>query len=127
MDGVGHGVKLIVLIGLDAPGDELAQPVQCPLIQRFHLPEGQHGVRIKAVQVAQDIPGGVADLQILIGKLLEDGVGAAHIQLIVRGGGPQTQKLRAVFGDQFIRQDGVAQGLVHGSPLPVHGPAVGQD
>ena len=46
--------------------------------------------------------------------------------MIVRGAGPQAQQVRAVLVEDLGGVHAVAQGLVHGAALTVHGPAVGQ-
>ena len=70
-------------------------------------------VGVEAVQIAENIAAGVADLQIGVAQLLQDGLGQAHILRVVCGGDPQAQDVRAVVLDGVLGADGVAQGLVH--------------
>ncbi len=103
------------------------QPGQSPAVQLLHLIGGHQVVGVKAVQVAQAVPGSVTELQVVLGKLLEDLLGAADVGVIVRGPGPQTDDVGAKFLDQVSGIHTIAQGLVHSPALAVHGPAVGQD
>ena len=50
---------------------------------------------------------------------------AADVGMVVGGGGPQTQDVRAVLIEDVGGIHAVAQRLVHGLALAVHGPAVG--
>ena len=113
-------------VGLAAGLYQLVQAGQGPAVQLLQLLGGDQAIGIKFVQVAQAIPGGVAELQVVLGDLLKDLFGAAHIGMVVGGGGPQADDIRAELLDQVGGIYAVAQGLVHGPALAVHGPAVGQ-
>ena len=45
--------------------------------------------------------------------------------MVVGGAGPQTDHIRTVLLEDLRGVHAVAQGLVHGTALAVHGPAVG--
>ena len=127
MDCLSCDVEVIRLVSVDALLHQLIQTHHCPTVQRQHIGISHCiGIGVKIGNVAQNVPGGVANLQILIGQLLEDCIGAAHIHVIVRRCGPQTHQIGAVFGHDFIGVNAVAQRFVHGLALAVHGPAMGQ-
>ncbi len=127
VNGAVHGVELIALV----PGTDILHQVverrHGPLVQIHHVLDSHGLIRIETVQVAQHIPGGVADLQVRLTELLHDLLGNAHILGVVGGRHPQAQHIRAVVLDDLVGGHGVAQGLVHGLALAVHGPAVGDD
>ena len=126
IDGMGDHVEFIVVIGFAAGGDQAVQLGQRPAIQLLHFLGGNQIVRVEFIQVAQAVAGGVAELQVILSDLLEDLLGAAHVRVVVGGGGPQADDVRAVVLDQVRRVNTVAQGFVHGPALAVHRPAVGQ-
>ncbi len=97
-----------------------------PPIQLLQLVRGNQVVGVKLVQVAQAVPGGVPEFQIVLGDLLENLLGAAHVRVIVGGSRPQTDDVRAEFLDQVGGVNAVAKGLVHGPALAVYRPAMGQ-
>ena len=84
-------------------------------------------VGVEALQVAQAVPGGIPELQVVLAQLLENLLGAADVGVVIRSPRPQPDDVRAVLLDQLIGVHAVAQRLVHGPSLAVHGPAVGQD
>ena len=127
VDGVGDHVVFVAHVGLAAGLYQLVQAGQGPAVQLLQLLGGDQAVGIEFVQVAQAIPGGVAELQVVLGDLLKDLFGAAHIGMVVGGGGPQADDIRAELLDQVGGVYAVAQGLVHGTALAVYGPAVGQN
>ena len=91
VDGVGHHMELIFVISRLAPLHQLVQTGDGPLVQGQHLLGRHQVVGIKARQISQAIPGGVAELQIVLAQLLEDVVRAAHIHMIIGRASPQTQ------------------------------------
>ena len=70
--GVGDHVELKVVIALEALLDEAVEPGDGPAVQGLHLVGGHQVVGVKAVQVPQAVPGGVAELQVVLAQLLED-------------------------------------------------------
>ena len=126
VDGVGDHMVLVAHVGLTAQLYQLVQLGQGPAVQLFHLFHGNQVVGVELVEVAQAVPGGVAEFQVVLGDLLEDLLGAAHIGMVVGGGGPQADNIRAEVLNEVGRIDAVAQRLVHGPALTVYGPAVGQ-
>ena len=119
-------MELVVVVPGKDLGDEVIKPGHGPLVQRQHLLGLYQVVGIEVHQVIQTELAGVAELQIVLGELLEDLVGAAHIHMIVGAARPQTQQICAVLLKNLGRIHAVAQRLVHGLALAVHGPAVGQ-
>ena len=99
-----------------------------PLVQFGQLVGGNPvGVGVEAVEVAENKPGGVADLAVGVGQLLEDLLGAADIGVVVGRGDPQPEDVGAVLFDDLFRGDRVAGGFVHRLALAVDDPAVGAD
>ena len=74
VDGVGDHMELIVVIGGEALGDQLVQLGDGPVVQLLHLLGGHQMVGIEALQVAQAVAGGVAELQVVLAELLKDSV-----------------------------------------------------
>ena len=122
---VGDHVEVKVVIALEALLNEDIQTGDSPAVQGQHVGGGHQMVGVKAVQVAQAVPGGVAELQVVLAQLLENLLRAAHVRVVVGGGRPQADQVRAVLVHNVIGVHPVAQGLVHGLAFPVHGPAVG--
>ena len=122
---VGDHQELIVVVRLGALLHQGVQAGDGPAVQFLHLRGRRQLVGVKAVQIAQAVPGGVAELEVVLAELLEDLVRAADVGVVVGAGGPQAQQVRAILVDDLCRVHAVAQGLVHGSALAVHGPAVG--
>ena len=83
VDGVGHHMELVVIIGSKALLGQLVELAYRPLVQLHHLLGLDQVLGVKAAQVAQAVPGGVAELQVVLGQLLEDVVGAAHIHVVI--------------------------------------------
>ena len=126
IDGMGHHMELILVIGGLHLLDQGVELGDSPAVQGQHILGGHQIIGVKAVEVAQAVAGGVAELQIVLAQLLEDLLGAAHVHMVVGGTGPETDHIRAELLDDIGRVNAVAQGLVHGAALAVHGPAVGQ-
>ena len=122
---MGDGVELVLVVSLEALVDQVVQAGDGPAVQLLHVGGSHQGVGVEAVQVAQAVPGGVAEFQVVLAQLLENGIGAAHIGVVVGGSGPQAQHVGAVLFKDLCGIHAVAQGLVHGLALAVHGPAVG--
>ena len=119
-------MELVVLVGVLHLLDQGVELGDGPTVQGQHILGSHQIVGVKAVQVAQAVAGGVAELQIVLAQLLEDLLGAAHVHMVVGGTGPETDHIRTELLDDIGRVNAVAQGLVHGAALAVHGPAVGQ-
>ena len=88
VDGVGDDQELIVIVSLGALFNQGVQAGDGPAVQLQHIGGSHQLVGIKAVQIAQAVPGGVAELQVVLGELLEDGVGAADVGMVIGGSRP---------------------------------------
>ena len=72
VDGVGGGVELVAVVsGADAP-DEILQTADRPFVERQHVRKGDAIGGVEPVQIAENVARGVADLEVLVGELLED-------------------------------------------------------
>ncbi len=80
---VGHADEFIVAIGLLALFDQSVQARDSPSVQRLHLFRRNKAVRVKPVEVAETIARSVAELEIVLAKLFENRIGAAHVRMIV--------------------------------------------
>ena len=119
-------MELVVVVGFGNFDHKLVELGDGPAVQREHLLGLDQIVRVKAVEIAQAVPGGIAELQIVLTQLLEDFPGAAHVHMIVGGTGPEADHVRAELIDDVRRINAIAQGLVHGLTLAVNSPAMGQ-
>ena len=125
VDRVGDDVELVVVVGLLDLFDQLVELGDEPAVEHRHI-LGLGEVRgVKVHQVIEHELAGVAELEIVLAELLEDGLGAAHIRVIVGARRPQTQNVRTVLVENVGGIDAVAEALVHRAALAVHGPAVG--
>ena len=119
-------MELIVLIRRFGLVDQLVELRHRPAVQRKHLFRRDRVLRIETVEVAEAVAGRIAELQVVLAQLLENLLGAAHVDVIVGGARPQTDHVRAELIDQLLRIHAVAERLVHLAPFAVHRPAVGQ-
>ena len=128
VDGVEGDVIIQSIISRPCLIVQLVQPLISPLVQLCQLIGGDPvGVGIEAVQVTQDIPGGVPDLPVRLRQLLQNVVGKPDVGVIVGRSHPQTENVGAVLVDDLVGGDGVTEGFVHGTALAVHDPAVSAD
>ena len=119
---VVHGVACA---GVD---DQVVQSGQCPAVDLLQLIICHTiGVGIKAVQVAQDEAGGVADLAVSLAQLLEDVLAGTHVHGVVGRSHPQADDVCAIVLDDLAGLHAVAGALVHLLALLVHDPAVAQN
>ena len=121
-------MELIVLVCLTAGLGQIIGASDDPLVDLLKLVK-RHGIGIgvEVAQVCQKNSGGISDLTVDLGELTEDGVGATNVHVVVTGGSPETNDIRAVLLDHFLGINTVAKRLVHSSSLAVHNPAVGED
>ena len=124
VDGVGNGQEFIILIRRLALDQQFVQLRDGPAVERFHIGGRGQLVGIKIGQIVEAELRRVAELEIVLAQLLEDLIGAAHIDVIIRRACPQAADVRAVFLEHVRRIDAVAEGLVHGLALAVDRPAV---
>ena len=76
-------MEFVLVIGLPAGSDQLFQLGEGPAVQLQHLLRLHQVVRVKALQVAQAVPGGVPEFQVVLAQLLENLLGAPHIGVVV--------------------------------------------
>ena len=114
VDGVGNGQEFIVLIRRLALDQQLIELCDGPAVERLHTGGRGQLVGIKIGQIVKAELRRVAELEIVLAQLLEDLIGAAHIDVIIRRACPQAADVRAVFLEHVRRIDAVAEGLVHG-------------
>ncbi|CAN3974445.1 GNAT family acetyltransferase, partial [Dysosmobacter welbionis] len=69
---VGDHQELIVVVRLGALLHQGVQAGDGPAVQFLHLRGRRQLVGVKAVQIAQAVPGGVAELEVVLAELLED-------------------------------------------------------
>ena len=119
-------VELVVVVRLGNAADEVVELRDRPAVEREHILRCDEVRGVKAVEVAEAVACGVAELEIVLRQLLEDLLGAAHIGVVVGAARPQTQHVGAELVDDLGRIHAVAEGLVHGLALTVDRPAVGQ-
>ena len=124
VDGVGDGEELIVLVGRLAAGHQVVQLRDGPAVELRHVGGRGEVVRVKVDEVVEAEFRGVAELEIVLAQLLEDGVGAADVDMIVGRACPEAADVSAVFLEHVGGIDAVAEGFVHGLALAVDGPAV---
>ena len=122
---MGDGQELVVLVRGLAADEQLVELCDGPAVERFHVGGRGQVVGVKVGEVVEAVLGGVAELQIVLAQLLEDRVGAAHVDMIVGRACPQTADIRAVLLEYVGGIDAVAERFVHGLALAVDGPAVG--
>ena len=118
-------MELVVVVGGKALSDQLVELGHRPAVQLQHLLRGHQVIGVKAVQVAQAVPGGIAELQIVLAELLKDVVRTAHVHMVVGRTRPQPEQVGTILLKDLRGVYAVAQGLVHSLALAVHGPAVG--
>ena len=127
IDGVVSHVELVAVVGVAAGLGQLVGTGNDPLVDLVEIGGGDHvGIGVEVTDVGQQDAGGVTDLAVDLGELTEDGIRAADVHVVVAGGGPQTEDIRAVLFDNLVGIHAVTQRLVHGAALAVHHPAVGQ-
>ena len=121
---MGNGQELVVLIGGLALDEQLVELRDCPEVELRHcLGRGQM-VGIEVGQVIEAELCRVAELEIVLADLLEDGVRASDVDMVVGRASPQTADVRAVLLKDVRRIDAVAERLVHRLAFTVDGPAV---
>ncbi len=90
VDGVIDLVEVIHIIASLGIHDEVIQSSQSPAVDLLQLVICHTiGVGVKAVQVAQNEAGGVADLAVSLAQLLEDVLTGAHIDGVIGRSDPQ--------------------------------------
>ena len=112
-----------LLHGLVAAGHH----VQGVAVERQQVVEGHAVGRIEVVQVREQVAAGVADAPVGVNEPVQGLVGDADVLLVVGGGHPHAQDLRAELVDDLLRGDDVADGFRHLAPFGVDHVAVGQD
>ena len=119
-------MELVIVICGGGLLDELVELGHCPLVKLQHILGLNEVVCVEAVKVAEAVAGGVAELEVVLRKLLEDLLGAAHIDMVVGRACPQADHICAELLDDVGGVNAVAEGLVHCTTLAVDRPAVGQ-
>ena len=119
-------MELVVVVRLGNAADEVVELRDRPAVEREHILRRDEVRGVKAVEVAEAVARGVAELEVVLRQLLEDLLGAAHIGVVVGAAGPEAQHIGAELVDDLGRVHAVAEGFVHGAPLAVDRPAVGQ-
>ena len=115
----GDGEELVVLIRRFAAGHQVVQLRDGPAVELRHVGGRGEVVRVEVDEVVEAEFRGVAELQIVLAQLLEDGVGAADVDMIVGRAGPEAADVSAVFLEHVGGIDAVAEGFVHGLALAV--------
>ena len=126
VDGMGDHMELVVIIGIRDLFYKLVELSYCPAVKLQHILRCDKIVRVEAVEVAEAVARGIAELQVVLAELLEYLLGAAHIDMVVGGACPEADHIRAELLDDIGGIDAVAEGLVHRLALAVNSPAVGQ-
>ena len=105
---------------------QLIQLFQRPLVDGQKLIQGHSiGIRVEVIEIAQNIPGGIPDLPVSLGQLLQNILRNADIRMIVGRSHPQPENIRAVLIHDLLRLDAVPQGFAHLPSFAVHNPSVG--
>ena len=123
---VGNYMELVVVVGLIDLGDKLVELGDGPAVKLQHILRRDEVVRVEAVEVAEAVARGVAELEVVLAEVLEDILRAAHVHMIVGRAGPQTHDVRAELLYHIGGIDAVAEGFVHRAALAVNGPAMGK-
>jgi len=128
VDELVDDIGLELLVGPAHLLDELLGHVQGVAVHLEHLPVRHHvRVRVESREVAEHEPGRVADAAVGLHQALDDFARDADVVPEVLGAHPEPEDLGAVFVDDLLGRDGVAQGLGHLAALAVHHKSVGED
>ena len=122
---MGDGQEFIVLIRRLALDQQLVELCDGPAVECLHIGGRGQLVGIKIGQIVKAELRRIAELEVVLAQLLEDLIGAAHIDVIIRRACPQAADVRTVFLEHVRRVNAVAEGLVHGLALAIDRPAVG--
>ena len=121
-------MELILVIRLEALLDKLVGLGYDPTVDLKHIVVcDKVGIGIEIAEVCHHNTGGVSDLSVRLGKLLEDVVGATDVCVIVARCRPKTNKLCAVLLNDVVGADRVSKRLVHRLTLTVNYPTVSQN
>ena len=126
VDQVGDHMELIVAISSVHCLDQGIETRYGPAVQLQHIGGSNEVIGVKTGEVAQAVPGRIAELQIVLAELPEDVLGAAHVDMIVSRARPEAEQIGAELLHDLSGIHAVAERLVHGFALAVDGPAMGQ-
>ena len=128
MDSMVHDMEFIVIIGFEDSLLDLFHAQQCPAVEFFHICVSDGvGLRIEVGQIAEQVAECISDLSVDVAHGLHDLVRQTDIALVVDRGDPESHDISAVFVDDILRSDDIADGLTHLSAFAVHGEAMGED
>ena len=125
---VVYKVELICVVPVARGRDKRIEAGKRPTIDVKKLVDGHEvTVGIEIAEVRHDYTRSVADLAVCLRKLLEDVVGSAHIDGIVTGSDPETNKVGTVFFYHFIGRYRISERFVHLLAFAVNDPSVSQN
>ena len=128
MNCVENGVELVAVVTLAYLCGQFIQLHQRPLVQIGQVSISDCiGLGIEISEVAQNIAGRVADLQIVLREMLEHILGDTHILTVVRRGNPQAHNISAVLFENVLRGNAVAERLGHLLALLINDHAMRND
>ncbi|MPM49894.1 hypothetical protein SDC9_96628 [bioreactor metagenome] len=128
VNGVENEIIGVVLIGFVDGLNDLVQTNEGPFVKLLHILIGHHvGRRVEIVEVAENIPGRVADFAVNLGELLQDFRRDAHVVRVVGRGDPEAQNVGAVLSNDLFRRSAVSKRLAHLLALAVDHHAAGQN
>ena len=127
-EGVVHDVELIALVGFADPRRQGPGLAQDPSVERQEAGHRDRVPgRVEVVEVRQQVAHGVANLAIGLPAPRQDLVGDRVVVAVIEARDPEAQDVGAVFRDEVLRPQGVAERLGHLPRLDVEREAVSDD
>ena len=116
-----------ILISLVYLVHELGELCDRPSVYLQHLFGLYKVIGIKVCDISEDISRGISNLEIHLGKLLEDLLGNSYIDAVIGRSNPESQYICAILLNYIEGIDSVAERFGHLLALSVDDPAVSKD